>query len=220
MHMSVATPAAEFADSTCTDVDQHIALQVVHIQRRPFAGQFSIENLFSCLRDEMRRAGCDVGEFVVPYHSKGLVRRVLNGWCARRHRGDVYHVTGDIQYVAMFLPRERTILTIHDCWALERLTGLKRWLLKLFWFDLPVRHAKFVTVISDEAKRQLQRHVAVPENKVRVIPNIVSSIFQPCRRPFNADCPRILHIGTKANKNLPRLVQALRGIRCHLHVVG
>jgi glycosyltransferase involved in cell wall biosynthesis len=62
--------------------------------------------------------------------------------------------------------------------------------------------------------------VAVPENKVRVIPNIASSIFQPCRRPFNADCPRILHIGTKANKNLPRLVQALRGIRCHLHVVG
>jgi glycosyltransferase involved in cell wall biosynthesis len=39
-------------------------------------------------------------------------------------------------------------------------------------------------------------------------------------RPFAGDRPRILHIGTTPNKNLPRVVAALRGVPCVLVIVG
>ena len=210
----------EFPSAFDAGEEVNRSVKILHIHRRPFPGQHSIETLFASLRNEMRRDDCHVEPFVVPHHSKGLWHRVLNGWAAWRHRGDVNHITGDIHYVALLLPRNRTILTIHDCEALERLTGLRRWLLKLFWFDLPVRRARFVTVISAESKRRLQHHLPLADDKIVVIPDVISPIFRPCPRRFNEQCPRILQIGTKANKNLFRLVEALRGIRCHLHVVG
>jgi glycosyltransferase involved in cell wall biosynthesis len=77
-----------------------------------------------------------------------------------------------------------------------------------------------VTVISEETKRQLMRHVRVNPDKVIVIPDPISETFRACPKEFNADCPQILHIGTKENKNLPRLVQALAGLRCKLQIVG
>jgi glycosyltransferase involved in cell wall biosynthesis len=92
--------------------------------------------------------------------------------------------------------------------------------MKVFWFDLPVRRAAVVTVISNETKRQLLRHVRVPEGKIAVIPNAVSAIYQPSPRPFNAECPRILQIGTKQNKNLSRLIEAIKGLSCRLHIIG
>ncbi len=211
---------AQRAHASIAPFQRMSVVNVVHIRRRPFAGQFSIEGQFACLRDQMRRSGCSVEQFVVPYHSKGLLRRLLNCWSAWHRKADVYHVTGDIHYVTLFLPSDRTVLTIHDCDALERLSGMKRWLLRLFWFELPVRRARCVTVISAETKRQLQRHVRVPDGKITVIPNTVSPIYRPCLRAFNSEYPRILQIGTKHNKNLARLVEALRGLRCHLHIVG
>jgi glycosyltransferase involved in cell wall biosynthesis len=195
-------------------------VNIVHIHRKPFPGQYSIENLFDTLRDEMQRAGREVKRWIVPFRSRGVVRRLLNGCSTCLHRGDVNHITGDVHYVAIFLPSRNTILTIHDCGALERLTGPKRWLMKVLWFDLPVRRVRYVTVISEEAKRQLLRHVRLADSKVIVIPDVVSPIYRPSPRPFNKCCPRILHIGTTVNKNLSRLVAALQGIRCHLHIVG
>jgi glycosyltransferase involved in cell wall biosynthesis len=77
-----------------------------------------------------------------------------------------------------------------------------------------------VTVISEETKRQLLRHVRAPEQKIEVVPNAVAPIFQPCPRPFRKDCPQILQIGTRPNKNLPRLIQALQGLNCRLKIIG
>ncbi len=133
---------------------------------------------------------------------------------------DIYHVTGDIHYVACLLPRNRTVLTVLDCQVLERLTGWRRALVKYFWYTLPVRHAARITVISSETKARLLEHVDYPADRIHVIPVSVSDLYQPCPKPFNADCPRILQIGTKANKNVPRLVQALRGLKCQLDIVG
>jgi glycosyltransferase involved in cell wall biosynthesis len=194
--------------------------RVIHFQRNPFDDQFSIELLFASLRSSMRGLGVDVTPVVVPYQSKGFWPRAADVAWVRRHQGDVNHITGDVHFLALGLRPERTILTIHDCWALERLGGVKHWMMRKFWFDLPIRHVRYVTVISYETKRQLLRYVDVPEEKIVVIPDAVAPIFQPYAKPFCADCPQILHIGTKANKNLPRLIEALRGIRCHLKVVG
>jgi glycosyltransferase involved in cell wall biosynthesis len=122
--------------------------------------------------------------------------------------------------VTFGLPPKQTILTIHDCFALERSSGLKRFVLRMVWFDWPIRRSVFVTVVSEETKRQLLRHVNVPESKVIVIPVAVSPTFRPYPRLFREECPTILHVGTAVNKNLSRLIDALSGVRCRLKIIG
>lgn len=215
---AVPTNQSPVADVT-TSVPQ-AGPQVVHFQRNPFADQFSIEWLFACLRESMRELGQNVVPMVVPYQSKGFWPRVGSIAWASRHQGDVNHITGDVHFLALGLKLERTILTIHDCLALVRLSGIKHWMMRKFWFDLPIQHVAIVTVISEETKRELLRYVDVPEEKIIVIPDAVAPIFQPYPKPFRSECPQILHVGTKVNKNLPRLIEALRGMKCHLKVIG
>jgi glycosyltransferase involved in cell wall biosynthesis len=209
-----------FATATAPSPEKQAAPGVIHFQRKPFSNQYSIECLFASLRDAMRELGQDATPLIAPHQSKGIWRRIANVVWAARNRGDVNHITGDVHYLALSLPRKRTILTIHDCHSLERLTGWKRRLLRLFWYDLPIRRAAIVTVISQETKRQLLRHVPADERNIEVVPNAVAPIFRPSPRPFRHDCPQILQIGTKPNKNLPRLIQALDGVRCHLKIIG
>jgi glycosyltransferase involved in cell wall biosynthesis len=194
--------------------------QIVHFQRRAVVGHFSIECLFESLRAVMHRQGCEVISAVAPYASKGLFPRVANVWWAWRHRSHVNHITGDVHFLALGLPPQRTILTIHDCFPLVRFTGFRRWFLRTFWFDLPIRRSAVITVISEETKQQLMRHVQLPQEKVIVIPDAAAEIFRPCPRPFHEECPTILHVGTGMNKNLPRLIEALHGIRCQLKIIG
>lgn len=193
---------------------------LVHFQRNPFIDQFSIELLFTSLRREMKGLGVGVEARTVPYQSKGFWPRLANTVWAARNQGDVNHITGDIHYLAIGLRKERTILTIHDCYQLERLTGIKRWLMRVFWFDLPMRRSAVVTVISEEAKRQILRYVRMPAERITVVPDAVAPIFRPYPKRFNSDCPQILQIGTKPNKNVPRLIEALREVNCHLKIIG
>lgn len=193
---------------------------VVHFQRNPFLDQFSIELLFASIRESMRARGTQVQSKTVPYQSKGFWPRLANILWASRHQGRINHITGDIHYLALGLRRDRTILTIHDCYQLERLKGLKRWIMRVFWFDLPMRNSAVVTVISEEAKRQLRRYVGVSAERIVVVPDAVAPTFKPYPKRFNVDCPQILQIGTKPNKNIPRLIEAIKGLRCHLKIIG
>jgi glycosyltransferase involved in cell wall biosynthesis len=57
------------------------------------------------------------------------------------------------------------------------------------------------------------------QNKIKVIYNPLNPVFQPLEKPFSAK-PIILQVGTKVVKNLERLITALEGINCHLHIIG
>jgi glycosyltransferase involved in cell wall biosynthesis len=92
--------------------------------------------------------------------------------------------------------------------------------MRFFWFDWPMRCATVVTVISEETKRQLLRQVSAPECKIVVVPDAVAPVYQPYPKPFRTECPQILHVGTKPNKNLSRLIQAVRGLTCHVKIIG
>jgi glycosyltransferase involved in cell wall biosynthesis len=125
-----------------------------------------------------------------------------------------------VHYLALGLKRRRTLLTIHDCVSLERLRGLKRAVFRWFWYSLPVRRAALVSVVSESTRRELLRHVKCDPAKVRVVPNCVSSDFLRHDKPFNCSKPVVLHVGTGANKNLERAIEALAGIVCHLKIIG
>ena len=198
---------------------QSVAPGLVHIQRRPSGSNFSIEGYFGRLRFCLERClQCQMRE--LPAFSRGLIGRLRNLRFAFALRQHLCHVTGDVHYVCLVLSRPRCLLTVHDCQILHRLHGWRRWLVKLLWYTLPVRRAARITVNSAETKRQLLKEVTFPPDRIHVIPVSVSELFQPSAHVFCTDRPRILQIGTKANKNVPRLLQALQGLNCQLDIVG
>ncbi len=194
-------------------------MKVVQIQRRPIPTQFSVEGYFKRVRESLE-SQVNLRLFVVPCFSRGLWGRLRNCWAAFRNQGEVNHVTGDIHYVVFLLARRKTILTVLDCQVLSRLSGWRRAVVKLLWYTGPAQCVSRITVISEETRQQLLQEISFPADKVHVIPVSVSELFQPAPKEFNTRCPRILQVGTKANKNVDRLVRALQGIPCTLDIVG
>jgi glycosyltransferase involved in cell wall biosynthesis len=156
----------------------------------------------------------------VPHLSTGAKNRWRNCSDCSRLSADILHITGDIHYVAPFLKGKARILTIHDCHILHQLPWYKRAVVKLMWFTIPARFLDHITVNSNTTKKQVLETIRYPADKITVIPVSVSSTIATSNKQFAAGKPTILHIGTKANKNLPRLAEALSGIPCNLDIVG
>jgi glycosyltransferase involved in cell wall biosynthesis len=180
---------------------------------------FSIERIFQQLAPEVSKHMrvihwlAESAEFT----PAKLWKNILS---ARKSRADVYHVTGDIHYIVLGLPRRRTLLTIHDCVFLYSTAGIKRFLLKWILLDRPVRHCRLITTISEASKKDILKHTKCPEEKVVVIPDPVSDTIYFSPAHFRDQEPVILFIGTTRNKNLPRVAEALQGINCRLDIVG
>lgn len=148
-----------------------------------------------------------------------LIKNIL--FC-KKWKHSVNHVTGDIHYCILAFPRKSTILTIHDTVLLDfnKYGRGKKLYLKLFWYYLPIKYARYITCISKETKKSVVRHFPWAEKKIVVIHNPVSEDFHNTVKRFNANNPQILHIGTRNNKNIERVIAALDGIKCSLKIVG
>lgn len=180
----------------------------------------SIEILFCTIRKYMTDL-VDVKVFIPSYESQGFFKRLVIIFESFIHQGDVNHITGDIHFASFLLNKKKTILTIHDCVSVIHSNGLKRTILKFFWFTLPLKRVQYVTVISEKTKDELLSLVDFPEERIFVIPDCISDQFKYVeKKEFSQEKPRILQIGTKTNKNLIRVCEALKGIPCVLDIVG
>ena len=185
-------------------------VRVVHHQRQPFPGSVSIERLF----DEVRAHLPDYFETelaICPRFSKGAYPRVINTLTAGKYSADIHHIVGDVHYLAFGLPPKKTVLTIHDCSILNRLTGWKLKFMRYFWYIGPMRRVANITTISDAIKVELQRKFGRLADKITVIPNCLRSEFKYTPKPFCLQRPVVLQVGTGWNKNLERVLQALQG---------
>ena len=194
-------------------------IDITHFMRHPHPGIFSIERVSEDIRTALP-ADCCVKTWTCRYPSTGLWPRLRDAWAARAAQGDVNHVTGDTHYLTWFLDRKKTILTIHDLVSLQRLRGFKRWLLWALWYWLPIKRSSKVVTISEATRQALLACVRCDPGKVVAILNPVSTEFKPAPKEFDANCPRILHIGTTPNKNIERVAQALDGASCELIIIG
>jgi glycosyltransferase involved in cell wall biosynthesis len=116
--------------------------------------------------------------------------------------------------------KNRVILTIHDCGIMIRKTGIAKKIVKWLYLTAPINKAKIVTTVSEVTKKEIITYTGVNPNKIKVIPVAVSSLYKPSPKKFNKTKPVILHIGTGYNKNLMALIKAIKGISCHLTIVG
>lgn len=174
----------------------------------------SIENVFNCLLPYL-----EVEKLEMPFESKGITNKLKNLRFLSKQPFKTYHLTGHDHYLVSFIKRKQAVLTIHDIEVLKRSTGIKRKLLKLIWFDWAIKNAKAVTTISEFTKNELIE-IGGYKKEINVIPNPLTLPITYKPKSFNTDKPRILHIGTKKNKNLHRLILALKGIACHLVIIG
>ena len=101
-------------------------LKLVFFSRKPRAlGNFSVETYFSMVAQELS-SEFDVSIVEMPFESKGLFPRLFNAIYCRFKQGDINHITGDIHYVAAFLKKRKTVLTVLDCGMLQQSSGIKK----------------------------------------------------------------------------------------------
>jgi glycosyltransferase involved in cell wall biosynthesis len=196
-------------------------IRVVFFHRKPRLQNFSVEILFGEIRKFFSDQIYPVVH-VAKYESNGIWKRLYIGieaWLAQ-DKGDINHVTGDINFVGLFLARKRTVLTILDLGFMYHPQPFYRFILKWLWLTIPVKRAAVVTTISEAVRDEILKHTNCQPEKIKVVYVPVSSSFDQSPKTFNHDKPRILQVGTKANKNIARLVVALKGIPCHLDIIG
>ena len=194
-------------------------MKVIFFQRKHAPGNFSIENLFDRIRKSLP---ADVYYTVkeMRFTSKGFFRRIYCCLEALLSQGDVNHVTGDIHFIAIFLRKKHTVLTIHDIGFMNHPNPLARILLKWFWIQLPVWRSSIITTVSMTTKLEVLKYVRVSPARIRVIYNPISPLFKAHPKAFNKEKPTILQVGTKYNKNITRLAEALQGLPCKLQIIG
>jgi glycosyltransferase involved in cell wall biosynthesis len=189
--------------------------------RKEHPGYYSIERLFHALLPAQSEH-FDIRIVNVPCHGAGLLRCLRNLLFTARLRADIIHVTGDIHYCALAIPRRRCVLTIQDLVSLTRMEGMRRRAFSLFWYWLPLCWAPRVTAASEETRRQLVGEFPKVAGKVAVIPACVDEAFGRHHRTPKTDAvrPQVLQMGTGANKNLERVAVAASGLPLHLRIIG
>jgi len=191
-------------------------LKVVLVYRQSRPGAYSIEALFHAIADELRKE-----IEVIEYEAGGRLSMLQDARNLRKLDADVYHITGDINYLIFLLPRKKTVVTIHDIGHyLYGLRGIKRWIYKWLWLVLPIRWAASVTTVSKATTDNIIEFLGIDEEYLTTIDNCYSPMFRYEPRNFNPGYPVILQVGTKPYKNVPRLVAALQGLTCKLVLIG
>ena len=192
-------------------------LSVTYFYREPRKTGVSIEGIFSlvesCLKDKV-----DIMEF----YCDGKLSRLQNIRLAKKHANQINHITGDVNFLAMGLRGQKTILTIHDFGFYENPVHSKlvKLTYHLFWLYLPLKCVDIVTVVSEFTKEKLIRYFNFPEERIRMIHDPVKPLFKPVHKDRLSDKPVILMMGTGKHKNLDNLIEAANGTNLHIDIIG
>lgn len=198
-------------------------MNILYIYRNSAFG-YSIGKVFKPIEEEMKKYA-EVDSIELPAANYSLRSLWRNIRCAQRavrqKKYDIVHITGSEHYLIPFLWGQKVVVTVHDLGSIfnkERSLfsqNVKKWM-----FISVLKYASFVAFISDVSKQEALDNVNLDRDKIEVVPDAVDKTYLYSPKQINADCPIILHIGTKLNKNLVRVVQALVGIKCKLRIIG
>lgn len=197
-------------------------MKITYIFRHPNRER-SIERVFEPIMQRMREAGHEVE---ASFASAGrfwpwtMVRNMV--YYARLSRKGICHITGDVQYVACFMKPVNTVLTIHDLVSLHN-EQTPRWMRKLvywLWYYIPLKRLNHITCISQMTRQDLLSFFPWAEDKIKVVCNPVGDEFKAAPMPESYGEQKILHIGTRSNKNLLRVIEAMKGVMASLRIIG
>lgn len=193
--------------------------KVVFVERK-FWQSVSLERVFGQIEKYISKEKFETSFVKLPYLStfSGIFKNFI---FFKKPPADIYHITGHIHFIGLILPKEKTVLTIPDLTILRTRKGLRRFIIKKLFFDLPVKKLKYITAISEETKNEIIKHIQCQEEKIRVIDiPLQDNLYLKHKKRFNSVCPVILQIGTASHKNILNLVKALKDIKCRLRIIG
>ena len=198
-------------------------MQINLIYRKRNNAFFSIEKVFGVVTDAIQHSTDKTIKFEkreLPFRSGNVFLLILNLLFFLPKRKGIFHITGDVHYMIWVLPKNRTVLTIHDLVFLHTHKGIVWWFLKWTYLMLPVRRAKYITTISEKSKNEIILFTGCSPNKIIVIPNPVDSMLVYSKKNFNSIKPVLLYLGTKPNKNIEISILSLYGLNVHLRIIG
>lgn len=194
-------------------------LKIVYIERKS-SYAVSIEKVFRQIEKSISKTNYESEFQQLPYFNQAL--GILKNFIYfKKKTADIYHITGDVHYIALLLPSKKTVLTIHDLRFLHRKKGFRRFIIKKLFLDLPIRRLKYITAISEATRNEILENTNCPAEKIRLIENPLREDFSTAiDKNFNEKCPNILQIGTAPNKNVVNLIKALKDINCRVIIIG
>jgi len=175
----------------------------------------SIEKLFGSFKKKKDKQ-IRFKILICPFISSGFLKRFFNCIWAYLNQGDVNHITGDINFLSIFLNKNKTINTFHDCYNLRQFSGLKKIIYKYFWFTLPFNSSKIITTVSDFSKSELKT-LTKTKKKIHVVPTFLPDINYKIKKNKKNT---ILIIGTTKNKNLDRILHAIKSLKTKIIILG
>jgi hypothetical protein len=200
-------------------------MKITYFSRNIKCG-YSINKVFAPIFDEVSK-GHHILAYNVPSYRADPISMFKNLWFVfkNRNRKGINHVTGDIHYCILALIGCKAILTIHDLGFIHNELVVKNklysWYRKILWIYMPCHISDKIICISDKTAEILKSYIPNHQHKkIAVIYNPVDSMFTYHPKKSLNTKPIILHIGTKSNKNLDRVINALRDVYCSLHIIG
>lgn len=194
-----------------------MTLKVLQINRDVRSGNYTFEQLFDSIQTELRHK-ITIEKVTLP---SGLSYWAAMRWARNLSKNfDVYHLTGDVNYLAWAFNAKKTIITIHDLGHyMNTLSGIKRWLYKKIWLDYPLKRVAQIHSISNFTKEKLVEVLKINAHRITVIHNPLLKGFSYCPLMDNP-VPVIMQIGSGANKNLEALIEAIKGLKVKLLLVN
>lgn len=194
-------------------------MNVIIFIRNPFEiGNFSIETFYSELEIHLEKS-INISIKRLPFKNKGLLPRIFNIIYCFFNQSDINHLVGDISYCALLMNKNRLILTVLDFVSLYNSKGIKFYLFKKFLFEIPIKKAREVVFISKATKEDSEKFLSVKKSSI-IIPVTVNSDFYDLKYEEKEFKSNFLIIGTAPNKNISRIICALKGTKCNLEIIG
>lgn len=197
-------------------------MKVLLIYRNKKLG-YSIGKVFNSIESELKST-CDVESIYLPsidYSPISIIKNIIYVYkYLKKGTFDIVHITGTEHYLLPFLYRCNTVLTIHDLGFYTNQKLSIRKLYKFFLWIYTIKYAKKVTFISDKSKNETLGTIELKTHNCHTILNPVDNSYIYNHKTLNKNCPTILHVGTKANKNLNNTILAIKDLNCKLRIIG
>lgn len=197
-------------------------MRILYIYRSKDLGP-SMRRVFEPIEQALRN-DCQVDSLYLPIATASPIVIIRNIQFVKKFlkgkRYDIIHVTGHVNFLLWTLRKYNTVITVHDLGFYTRFSsGVKKKLLYCFFIH-PLKYARHITYISDKSYEEANELIHFPDEKQTVVYNPVDPSFIYSPKAFNKEKPVVLHLGTKINKNLERVIEAVSVMSCRLHIIG
>lgn len=135
-----------------------------------------------------------------------------------RSNPDIIHIIGSEHYLLPFINKKKSIITVHDIGFFTNEKHLLKKIWKYMMFILPLNLAGIKVFISEKSKNECSKYL-LNKNNLRIIPDCVEENYK-YKDNIVLHKPIILQIGTKQNKNIIRVIQAIKDLNIHYRIIG